>query len=167
MTGLEAALLTANIRRMVLYEPPYRLNEPYISPPESVARLQERLAAGDRDGVVEVMLGELVGIPADALAEMRKTPAWAARMDAAHTIPRELQAVEDYRFDPERFRGVTTPALYLLGGASPPHMHAATHAAAAALPNARTVILPEQGHVAMDSAPDLFMAEVLRFLTPA
>jgi pimeloyl-ACP methyl ester carboxylesterase len=46
-------------------------------------------------------------------------------------------------------------------------MHAATHAAAAALPNARTVILPEQGHVAMDSAPDLFMAEVLRFLTPA
>jgi pimeloyl-ACP methyl ester carboxylesterase len=167
MTGLEAALLTSNIQKMVLYEPPYRLNEPYISPPESVARLEERLAAGDRDGVVEVMMGELVGIPPDALAEMRTTPAWAARMAAAHTIPRELRAVEEYRFAPERFRGVDVPTLYLLGGASPPHMHRATHAAASALPNARTVILPGQGHVAMDAAPDLFLDEVLRFLTPA
>lgn len=165
MTGLEAALLTSNIRKMVLYEPPYRLNEPYISPPESVARLEERLAAGDRNGVVEVMMGELVGIAPDALAEMRTTPAWAARMAAAHTIPRELRAVEEYHFDPERFRGVAVPTLYLLGGASPPHMHRATHAAAEALPNARVVVLPGQGHVAMDSAPDLFMEQVLRFLT--
>ena len=164
MTGLEAALLTANIRKMVLYEPPYRLSEPFISPPESVARLEERLAAGDRDGVVEVMMGELVGIPPAALADMRTTPAWAARVAAAHTIPRELRAVEEYRFDPERFRGVDVPTLYLLGGASPPHMHRATHAAAAALPNSRTVVLPGQGHVAMDSAPDLFMEEVIRFL---
>jgi pimeloyl-ACP methyl ester carboxylesterase len=167
MTGLEAALQTANIRKMVLYEPPYRLSEPFISPPASVARLEERLAAGDRDGVIEVMMGELVGIPPEALAEMRTTPAWAARMAAAHTIPRELRAVEKYRFDPERFRGVDVPTLYLLGGASPPHMHRATHAAAAALPNAQTVILPGQGHVAMDAAPELFLDEVLRFLTPA
>jgi pimeloyl-ACP methyl ester carboxylesterase len=165
MTGLEAALLTANIRKMVLYEPPYRLSEPFISPPEAVARLEERLAAGDRDGVIEVMMGELVGIPPEALADMRTTPAWAARVAAAHTIPRELRAVEEYRFDPERFRGVDVPTLYLLGGTSPPHMHRATHAAAAALPNAQTVILPGQGHVAMDSAPDLFMEEVIRFLT--
>ena len=167
MTGLEAALLTANIRKMVLYEPPYRLSEPFISPPDSVACLEERLAAGDRDGVIEVMMGELVGVPTEALAEMRMTPAWAARKAAAHTIPRELRALETYRFEPERFRGVTVPTLFLLGGASPPHMHRATHAAAQALPNAQTVILPGQGHVAMDSATEFFINEVLRFLTPA
>ena len=128
MTGLEAALLTANIRKMVLYEPPYRLSEPFISPPESVARLEERLAAGDRDGAIAVMMGELVGIAPEAMAEMRTQPAWAARMAAAHTIPRELRAVEEYRFAPERFRGVDVPTLYLLGGASPPHMHRATRA---------------------------------------
>ena len=165
MTGLEAALLTANIRKMVLYEPPYRLSEPFISPPESVARLEDRLAAGDRDGAIAVMMGELVGIAPEAMAEMRTQPAWAARMAAAHTIPRELRAVEEYRFDPDRFRGVDVPTLYLLGGASPPHMHRATHAAAEALPNAQTVVLPGQGHVAMDTAPDLFLEEVMRFLT--
>jgi pimeloyl-ACP methyl ester carboxylesterase len=164
MCGLEAALRTANIRKLVLYEPPYRLREPYISPPETVARLEERLAAGDRDGVIAVMMGELVGVPPRELAEMRTRPAWAARMAAAHTIPREIRAVEDYHFAPERFPGVTVPTLFLLGGASPPHMHRATHAAAEALPDARIVILPEQGHVAMDTAPDLFMEEVLRFL---
>ena len=165
MTGLEAALLTANIRKMVLYEPPYRLSEPFISPPESVARLEDRLAAGDRDGAIAVMMGELVGIAPEAMAEMRTQPAWAARMAAAHTIPRELRAVEEYRFTPERLRGVDVPTLYLLGGASPPHMHRATHAAAEALPNAQTVVLPGQGHVAMDAAPDLFLEEVMRFLT--
>ena len=165
ITGLEAALLTPNIRQMVLYEPPYRLNEPFISPPDSVARLEGRLAAGDRDGVVEVMMGELVGVPPEALAAMRTTPAWAARMAAAHTIPRELRALETYVFEPERFRGGDVPTLVLLGGASPPLMHRATHAAAAALPNARVVVLPGQGHVAMDSATEFFVDEVVRFLT--
>jgi pimeloyl-ACP methyl ester carboxylesterase len=164
MCALEAALLTPNLQKLVLYEPPYRISDQPISPPEVVDRLERRLADGDRDGVIEVMMGELVGVPTDALAEMRTRPAWAARMAAAHTIPRELRAVETYRFEPERFRDVTTPALLLLGGASPPHMHAATRAAAEALPNARTVVLPGQGHVAMDSAPDLFMTEVLQFL---
>ncbi len=164
MCGLEAALLTGNMRRLVLYEPPYRLSDQPISPPEVVDRLEQRLAAGDRDGVIEVMMGELVGVPPDALAELRTRPAWAARMAAAHTIPRELRAVEEYRFDPERFRGVATPTLLLIGGESPAHMHAATRAAAEALPNARTVVLPGQGHVAMDTAPELFTTEVLHFL---
>ena len=165
MCALEAALLTPNIQRMVLYEPPYRLSDRPISPPDSVARLEERLAAGDRDGVIEVMMGELVGVPLEAMAEMRTRPAWAARMAAAHTIPRELRAVEEYRFEPEKFRGVATPTLLLIGSESPPHMHAATRAAAEVLPNAQTLVLPGQGHVAMDTAPDLFTTEVLRFLS--
>ena len=72
--------------------------------------------------------------------------------------------LRQYEADPERFRDLTTPTLLLLGGASPANVAAATHAVAAALPNAQTVVLPGQGHVAMDSAPDLFMTEVLQFL---
>lgn len=167
MCALEAALRTANIRRLVLYEPPYRMSDQPISPPEVVDRLERRLAAGDRDGVIAVMMGELVGVPPKALAQMRSLPPWQGRVAAAPTIPREVRAVETYRFEPERFRDVTIPTLLLLGGTSPATIGQATRAVAAALPNAQTVVLPGQGHVAMDTAPDLFMTEVLRFLKTA
>ena len=57
------------------------------------------------------------------------------------------------------------PTLLLLGGASPPVFAAATEALAEALPDARVVVLPGQGHAAMDTATDLFTTEVVRFLT--
>jgi pimeloyl-ACP methyl ester carboxylesterase len=34
----------------------------------------------------------------------------------------------------------------------------------AALPNSRVVVLPGQQHIAMDTAPDLFVREVVAFL---
>ena len=167
MCALEAALLTTNIRRLVLYEPPYRMSDRPVSPPDIVDRLETHLAAGDRDEVIAVMMGELVGVPPEAMAEMRTRPAWAARVAAAHTIPRELRALETYRFAPERFRNVTIPTLLLLGSTSPDSMGQATRAVAEVLPNAQTVVLPGQGHVAMDTATDLFTTEVLRFLSVA
>jgi pimeloyl-ACP methyl ester carboxylesterase len=94
---------------------------------------------------------------------LRTQPAWQARVAAAHTIPRELHAVRTYRFDPERFRGLTVPTLLLFGSESPPAFREVGEALDAALPNARSVVMPGQGHVAMDTGTDLFTAEVLRF----
>ena len=37
----------------------------------------------------------------------------------------------------------------------------------AALPNSRIVVLPDQQHIAMDTAPDLFVSEVQTFLIEA
>jgi pimeloyl-ACP methyl ester carboxylesterase len=54
--------------------------------------------------------------------------------------------------------------LLLLGGDSPPLFRQATDVLAAALPNCQVAILPGQQHIAMDTAPDLFMKEVLQFL---
>ncbi|MGH2534689.1 MAG: alpha/beta fold hydrolase [Thermomicrobiales bacterium] len=59
----------------------------------------------------------------------------------------------------------TTPALLLMGSESPPFLQAATEAVAAALPRGRLAVLPDQGHLAIDLAPDFFLGEVTRFLT--
>ncbi|MFN8593351.1 MAG: alpha/beta hydrolase [Thermomicrobiales bacterium] len=162
---LEAApRLEGRIRSMVLYESPMNVTDVPLASPEVIARMEAILAAGDREEVVSTLMRDLVQVPEADLAHMRTLPVWQARLGAAPTIPRELRAVLEYRFHPERFRDLTTPTLLLLGGASPANVAAATHAVAAALPNAQTVVLPGQGHVAMDSAPDLFMTEVLQFL---
>ncbi len=108
---------------------------------------------------------QVAGLPPETVEYMRSQPAWQARVDAAHTIPRELRAVKAYRFDPERFRDLGVPTLLLSGGDSPTALRKAAEAANEALPDSRIVVMPGQGHAAMDTGTDLFTTEILRFLT--
>jgi pimeloyl-ACP methyl ester carboxylesterase len=83
---------------------------------------------------------------------------------AAHTIIRELRAVNAYRFDPGRFASVGVPTLVLAGSESPPEEVDSCTAVVSAVPDARLVTMAGQGHVAMTTAPELFAAEILDFL---
>jgi pimeloyl-ACP methyl ester carboxylesterase len=95
---------------------------------------------------------------------MRSQPVWQARVDAAHTIPRELRAVKAYGFDPARFGNLGAPTLVLNGGDSPTALVEAGEAVDEALPDSRRLVMPGQGHAAMDTGTERFTTEVLRFL---
>jgi pimeloyl-ACP methyl ester carboxylesterase len=109
------------------------------------------------------MARQVAGVPPEVVEYMRSQPAYQARVAAAHTIPRELRAAKVYRFDPERFRNLAVPTLVLTGSESSPGFRLAGEAVDEALPDSRIVVMPGQGHVAMDTGTDLFTAEVLRF----
>jgi pimeloyl-ACP methyl ester carboxylesterase len=94
----------------------------------------------------------------------KASPAWPARVAAAHTLPRELRGQRGYRFETERFADLTVPTLLLLGGDSQRAFELGTRLLDAALPNSRVVVLRDQQHIAMDTAPDLFVHEVFEFL---
>jgi pimeloyl-ACP methyl ester carboxylesterase len=68
-------------------------------------------------------------------------------------------------FDPTRFTGLTTPTLLLLGGDSPPFLKRATETVHAALPHSRIAVMPGQRHTAMNTAPALFVGEVVGLCT--
>jgi pimeloyl-ACP methyl ester carboxylesterase len=70
----------------------------------------------------------------------------------------------DYVFDPSRFRNLAVPTLLLLGEDSPPSLKKPTERLAGLLGNSRVVVMPGQGHVAMTTAPELFLREVIGFL---
>ncbi len=161
MCALEAALLTDRIGKLVVYEPPLGFVRP---PQELVERLRSLLEEGRRDEVVAVFMGEVAGLPPEQVELLRSLPAWQARLDAAGTIPREESANKEYVFDPDRFRQLQVETLYLEGGSSPDAFKQARAAVEAALPNCRVVVMPGQRHAAMDTATDLFNAEVLGFL---
>jgi pimeloyl-ACP methyl ester carboxylesterase len=165
LVALEAALLTPNVRKLVLYDPGIEVGGEEIYPHEVVERLDALLGHGDRDGVVETTMREVAGLTPEVVEYMRAQPIWQARVAAAHTIPRELRAVKEYRFDPDRFGDLATPALMLAGGESPVALRKAAEAVDEALPDSRLVVMEGQGHAAMDTGTDLFTAEVLRFLT--
>jgi pimeloyl-ACP methyl ester carboxylesterase len=165
LCALEAALLTRNVLKLVLYEPGIDLTSEGMNPPAVIDRLEALLEAGERDGVVAIMMRELVGATPEVVEHMRSLPAWQARVAAAHTIPRELRAEDAYRFDPGRFKELKVPTLLLSGEDSLDYMAAINKAVDEVLPDTRIVVMPGQGHVAMDTGTEVFTTEVLRFLT--
>lgn len=159
--AVEAALLTDSVRKLVLYEPPMGF---LVSPPRVVHRLEALLEAGKRDEMLAFFMREVAGLPSEQVELLRSLPAWEARLAAAHTIPREERASRNYAFEPDRFRELRVPALFLQGGDSPDPFKAAGEALRAALPDCRVVVMPGQRHAAMDTGTELFTSEVLRFL---
>ncbi len=164
--ALEAALLTTHIRKLILYEPP-PLGVEGILPPETAARMQALLDSGDRDGVISTFLREVAGLPPHEVELMRSLPAWQGRVAAAHTILREIRAIEAHSpWDTERLRHVQMPTLLLQGGDSVESYRQVIEKLYAMLSDSRIVVMPGQQHVAMNTAPDLFVREVLAFLLP-
>jgi pimeloyl-ACP methyl ester carboxylesterase len=164
LCALEAALLTPNVHQLVLYEGvPLRGADAY--PPGLIDRLDELLDAGDLDGVLTTMYRDLVGLPPAELELLRsQSDAWEVRLRNAPTLPREARTEQRYQFVAERFRSLETPTLLLVGGESPAREHENARTVALALSDARVALLPGQQHVAMYTAPDLFVNEVLHFL---
>lgn len=165
--ALEAALLTRNLRKLILYEPPIPVAGVPIYPAGVIERLQALLDVGDHEGVLTTFMREVVRMPLHEFERFKSSSAWPARVAAAHTLPRELRVHERYRFQAERFKGLTTPTLLLVGGESPDFFKAAIATVKAALPTSRVVALPGQQHIAMDTAPELFVREVVAFLSEA
>jgi pimeloyl-ACP methyl ester carboxylesterase len=159
------ATLTANLGRLVLYE-----GWPPVGPaghglaPGAAERLEALLAGGDHDAVVETMFREVVGMPEAELAALRAQPAWAARVAAAPTIVRELRAISRVAFDPAVAARITVPALLLTGSDSRDPFAADTRTVAAALPDARVVVLEGQQHVADILDPEGFAGHLVGFL---
>jgi pimeloyl-ACP methyl ester carboxylesterase len=163
LCAMEAALSAGNLRRLVLYEPGFPAGGMKIYPPGAREKLQALLDANDRDRLLITYFGEMIGMPASDVAALRKDPFWTTRMETAHTLVREMDE-DDYRFDPARFRHLAIPTLLLCGEHSPEILRAASEDIASALPHARIVVLKGQGHVAMTTAPEIFVNEIVRFL---
>ena len=160
LCALEAARLVTDVRSLVLYEVPLRTGDERVL--EAVNRMDALLAEGDREGALVTMLREVVDMPEREVELLRsQSEAWSARLGNAGTVPRELRAVEEYEFEPERFRDVSTPTVLMVGEESPRRELDHTSMVAAALPDACVVVLPEQQHVAMYTAPELFVDRVV------
>jgi pimeloyl-ACP methyl ester carboxylesterase len=160
--ALEAALLTTNIRKLVLYEPPPL---GFKESPGTIAKMREQLDADDREGLLSTFLLEVAGLTPDELEPMRSVPAWQRRVAAAHTILRELESIAAMPpFDAERFGRLATPTLLLLGGDSHVTYKETIEQIHSMLPNSRIAVMPGQKHVAMNTAPEVFVQEVLGFL---
>jgi pimeloyl-ACP methyl ester carboxylesterase len=162
LCSLEAALLTPDIRRLALYEPPIASSGgPDLG--DLLDVLEGLIADGRREEAAERFVRDAVGSPEDELELLKATDVWAVRVANIHTVLRELRAVAAYTFDAARFRTMTVPALVLLGGEQVGSVRDSVTSVAATLPNASLTVLEGQHHMAMDTAPELLIERLLEF----
>ena len=160
-----AALLTANIDRLVAYEGwPPTTADLWNGPPGLIERLEALLQAGERERALETVARELGGLSEEELDAYRADPSWAARVAVIHTFPREERAAVETAFDREHAASITVPTLLVVGDQSPASWRADAGSVAAALPDARIIVLEGQGHGADILAPEMFARHLLGFI---
>jgi pimeloyl-ACP methyl ester carboxylesterase len=160
-----AAARTANVHRLVLYEG-WPVPDPsvYALPPGLQERMDALLAAGDRDGVVEALFRGVENLSDDDMAAFKAAPSWPGRVAAAHTVTREVRGEQTARLDSQIAAKITVPVLLVTGEHSTDPAKPAVEVVAAALTDARVVILEEQGHVADVLAPEVFAGHLIAML---
>lgn len=163
--ALGGAALTANIRRLVLYEP--AVHPPVSSQPANLEdRLDELLAQGRHEAVVETFMREVLLVPDQVLRDVMSQPSWPGRVSAAGTVPREMRAEAALAsaVDADVAATITVPTLMLLGADSLDWIRADTESVAEALPDARVAVLEGQEHLADVLAPELVARHLRAFL---
>lgn len=158
---LEAALARPSAFAGVLaYEPPMPTRELVCG--EAAVRARAALAAGDPLGAMRIHLRDIVRMPAelvDVVVADRRAAAALTRHAAAQVADDE--AIDALGVGIGRYADLRLPVTLVEGDQSPAHLRERVADLAAALPDARTVTLAGQGHIAHTAAPGL-LADVIR-----
>ncbi|MFE3740302.1 alpha/beta fold hydrolase [Streptomyces sp. NPDC059134] len=143
---LEAVAAGLPVTQFAVYEPPYA-TDPAALPAKAAytERLTGLLARGERDDAVELFLSAMELHPA-TIAVMRRSPLWTDLAAVAHTLAYDNQVLGEGLIPVRRLAAVTTRAMVVDGGASPPVVRDAARAAARALPRGRHRTLTGQTH---------------------
>lgn len=156
-----AWLAPALVYHLVLYEPPV----PGGMPADVLAELARYAQDGAWEAVASGFLTGVLGVPDDELAGLRASPDWAPVVEDARASWGDLEALRRYGFTAEAFADLAVPVVLQVGTESPRELFV-TDALARALPDVRVVELASQGHEAMSTAPDLYLAALRAHLAP-
>lgn len=161
VAALEAALLTRNISKLILYEAP--LQEPVDL--DVVEKIERLIQKGGREQALVTFVREVVRQTPDEVAAMRSRPSWPALVASIGSQPRQMRALAAYRFDPRRMSAIRVPTLLLTGGNSAsPSIKRAIRSLQASLPNSTLMVLEGQQHNAMDSGREQLARAITSFL---
>ena len=113
---------------------------------------------------LSTFLAGIVGMSHAGLEAYRRDPVWPARVAAAHTILREIEAEATAAASIEGLAAVRAPVLLVLGSISRSPFRIGTEALAARLADARIAVIDGAAHAAHHTHAPEFVALVEQFL---
>lgn len=165
LIALEAALRTDNLKKMILYEPPFsdQVAEPGDLLLENFAKIENSLREGKKEQALLLFLENVLKVSSEEIDIARLKKCWQDIVDTTPALIRELQAAKQYKFDAARFEELTIPILLLSGSESSNVFKETTKKLNRSLSNSRVAFLKGQENEAAKTAPNLFADEVLKF----
>jgi pimeloyl-ACP methyl ester carboxylesterase len=162
--ALGASLLEPTLRRVVVYEgAPVPPGVSYRSQ-ELVDGVRAALGRGDREAALATFLQGIVGLSDAAMEAYRREAVWPARVAAAPTILREIEAEAGPAASIDALGRATVPVLLLLGSISRSPFRIGTDALAEQLADARVEVIEGAAHAAHHTHVDEFASLVEQFL---
>ncbi len=164
--ALEAAQSGLPVEKLVLYEPPYVVDDSWAPPPRDYfQQLKGFRERGDKAGALTYFFTASIHMPPEAVEGMKQSPFWGALEPVGHTIEYDAlcmgkEAVEGGLAETQRWNRVTQPVLVVDGDASFPFIAAGADTVAKVLGAGRQT-LPGQGH---GPAPEAIAPVVAGFL---
>ncbi len=166
MCAYEAAFLTKNVSKLVLYEPPFQVGERFIDL-EALAQMEALIDHGRKEEALILFLSKIVRNRPTEIAAAKNAPSWKSRVADIHWSVREVRAVDTYKFDAARADKLRIPTLLLTGSETAAQHKRAITALQNSLPIHQTHVFNGQGHNAIDTAPEQFARVVTDFLLSA
>jgi pimeloyl-ACP methyl ester carboxylesterase len=157
--ALAAAAAGLPISKMVFFEMPL---DPEGGTEGAVyhLELQERIAAGDREGTLEVYMADM---PREWLEGAKRSPSWATMLEIAPSLEPDAESLAWTQSAPraELWAGITVPTLALVGEETRPMMTDAAASVVASMPNAESRTIPASDHRWEPRSMALAIAEFL------
>jgi len=159
--ALEAAFLTDKVSKLVLYEPPLQdRNHGAVA-----TKMETMIRTGESEQALVTFLQEIVMVSPKEIEEMKAGSSWPERVTSVGKQIREIRALDRYRFDANRMRGLKVPTLLLTGSkTASPDLKRAISSLLDCLPNHSLIVFQGQEHNAMDTVPQEFAETVTKFL---
>lgn len=162
LLALDAAAQGLAITRLAVYEPPVILDANRAASLVRLAnQLDEIMAADHRREAVELYFTRVMQMPAQAVAQLRRSPMWADFEDLAHTLSYDLRIMARGTARLAEVPAVRAPTLALDGSESAPWMREAIAAMERAIPQGRHHTLEGQAHAVDPKALALALEEFL------
>ena len=162
--ALGASLRTEAIRRVVVYEGAPAPPGVSYRPDGLVETVRDALARGENERALETFLSGIVGMSEAELDAYRANPVWAARVEAAPTILREIEAETSPAASLDALAKATDPVLLVLGSTSRSPFRLGTDALASRLARGRVAVIDGAAHAAHHTHPKQFVRVVEAFL---
>ncbi|HEX9607857.1 MAG TPA: alpha/beta hydrolase, partial [Gemmatimonadaceae bacterium] len=163
VASLEAAFLTKNIAKLVLYEPPLLDRDHTVV----ADKMEDLIRAGQREQAAVAFMREIVMISPAEVAVMRTRASWPNLVESIDSSLRQIRALNTYRFNPGRMHELRLPTLLLTGSeTASPELKEAIQALRNSLPRSKVYVFEGQQHNAMDTVPGTFANVVTNFLLP-
>lgn len=141
-----AKLGAARVTKLALYEPPLSFGDEAKQASAQYTRQLIKLLEADKRGDAVALFMTTVGLPAEVIEGMRKSPEWPIMEALAPTLAYDNAIMGDGSLPVDAAKAATMPTLVLDGSESPAFMHEAADALAKAMTHAERKTLEGQTH---------------------